>query len=394
MKFRIEIQPGTAADAFARLKDDWQSLFAASEAAPFLSWEWMSVWFDHFGEGREPVILKAYRGKFLAGILPMFRETKRFAGMSLQKLALMGGGIGGADHLDVISRPCDKSQVLEATLSYLDEHEKSETISFEALDQSSATLHALKQRSAASGLRHSRVTENITAVCPQIDLAAGWEAVLKAGKRGDNFKRKLKKIGRESGFEFRSVTSPTETADAFEQFLRLHEKRWENAGGSELSGHPRLISFQRRVVAELSAAGLIRFDELWLGGECRASIYGLDDGQTFYYYNSGYDLEFSNLSVGLVLLGLSVKNAVERGVTLYDFLRGDETYKSDWANRRVELIDLRLSRPTAAVLAGEIFGSGISKLKAAAKAAIPQTVAEPLANWRRSWSRNYQLSQR
>ncbi|MGB5015460.1 MAG: GNAT family N-acetyltransferase, partial [Pyrinomonadaceae bacterium] len=154
------------------------------------------------------------------------------------------------------------------------------------------------------------------------------------------------------------------------------------------------ISFQRRVVAELSAAGMIRFDELWLGGECRGSIYGLDDGTTFYYYNSGYDLEFSNLSVGLVLLGLSVQNAVERGVTLYDFLRGDETYKSDWANRRVELINFRISRPTAPVLAGEVFGSGISKLKAAAKAAIPQTVAEPLANWRRSWSRNYQLSQR
>ncbi|MBK7931947.1 MAG: GNAT family N-acetyltransferase [Acidobacteria bacterium] len=394
MKYRIEIQLGTAAEAFAGIKDDWQALFAVSEGAPFLSWEWMSVWFDQFGEDREPVILKAYRGETLAAILPMFRETKRFAGMSLQKLALMGEGIGGADHLDVISRPCDKSQVLDAILAYLNEHERCETISFEALDQSSATLNVLKQRAATSGIRHSRVSENVASVCPQIDLAAGWEAVLKAGKRSDNFKRKLKKIGRESGFEFRSVTSPTETDAAFVRFLRLHEKRWENAGGSELSGHPRLISFQRRVVAELSAAGMIRFDELWLGGECRGSIYGLDDGTTFYYYNSGYDLEFSNLSVGLVLLGLSVQNAVERGVTLYDFLRGDETYKSDWANRRVELINFRISRPTAAVFAGEVVGGGISKLKAAAKAAIPQMVAEPLANWQRSWSRNYQLSQR
>ena len=67
MKYRIEIQPGTAAEAFAGIKDDWQALFAVSEGAPFLSWEWMSVWFDQFGEGRQPVILKAYADNFATG---------------------------------------------------------------------------------------------------------------------------------------------------------------------------------------------------------------------------------------------------------------------------------------------------------------------------------------
>lgn len=390
----IKVEQIRNTDALSAIRDEWQVLFRSSNLSPFSSWEWTSAWFENFGAGLSPVVLKTVRNGNLIGILPMYETTTKFAGMSYRRLGLLGDAAGGADHLDVICRPEDRVETIAAILDYLNEHEPSESISFDNVDSGSVILDALVAGSRKTGVRRSRVSRSVIDVCPQIDLTAGWESVLSQSKRADNFKRKLKKLAKLPGFEFRSVTSPEETDDAFERFLDLHEKRWKNAGGSELSGHPRLIAFQRQLVKRLAAAGMIRFDELWLDGKCRSSIYGLDNGQTFYYYNSGYDQEFSNLSVGLVLLGLSVRSAVERGTTLYDFLRGDETYKSDWANRRVELVNFRQSRPTAAIIANEIFTGGIGMVRAAARSALPQSLTEPLANWRRSWSRNYQLSGR
>lgn len=391
---RFVIQEGPSGDVFAAVKQQWNDLYAESDCSPFSSWEWTSTWFRHFGEGRSPVILCVHRGSDLIAILPLFREKKRFAGMRINRLGMIGEGIGGADHLDIISRPEDRLDAIESILEYLSESESCETVAFENLDGGSVTLETLRKHTRKSDMRYIRSSESVVAVCPQIDLAAGWEAVLSESRRCDNFKRKLKKLAKMPGFEFRSVTSPSETSPAFDRFLHLHEKRWANSGGSELSGHPRLISFQRQIVGELAAAGMIRFDELWLDGECRSSIYGLDSGCTFYYYNSGYDLDFGNLSVGLVLLGLSIEAAVERGATLYDFLRGDETYKADWANRRTELVNMRLSLGTPAVIAYEAFGHGVERFKRAAKRLVPSSLTEPLANWRRSWNRNHQLSGR
>ncbi len=381
-------------DVLSAIRGEWQALFGSSNLSPFSSWEWMSTWFKNFGEGLSPVILKTVRDGKLTGILPMFQTTTKFAGMSYRRLGLMGDGAGGADHLDVICRPEDRVESIAAILDYLNAHEPSETISFDNIDSGSVMLNALIAGSRKAGVRRNRVSRSVIDVCPQIDLTEGWESVLSRSKRADNFKRKLKKLAKLPGFDFRSVTSTDETDDAFERFLDLHEKRWKNAGGSELSGHPRLIAFQRQLVKRLAAAGMIRFDELWLDGKCRSSIYGLDNGQNFYYYNSGYDQEFSNLSVGLVLLGLSIRSAIERGNMMYDFLRGDETYKSDWANERTELVSLRLGRNTPLAIAQDGFGRVLSEMKGFAKNALPSEVAESIGNWRRSKKRSLQLSGR
>jgi len=119
---------------------------------------------------------------------------------------------------------------------------------------------------------------------------------------------------------------------AFDRFLNLHESCWAHRGGSGAFYDQTSREFQRAVVTQISKASLVRFDELWVEGECRASIYGLDNGHTYYFFLSGYDLDWSANSVGLVLLGLSLEDASARGIKVYDFLRGAEPYKFDWAN--------------------------------------------------------------
>ena len=380
--------------AFADVRREWQELFAASGVAPFLSWEWSRAWFESFGEGKLPHFVTAHSGNRLVGILPMFSEEKRRLGMRIKRLGLVGEGIGGADYLGLIARAEDRPEVLSAMLERLFSDEGRDAMRFEYVAADSDFAAELRRPKLATDNGFGRMRETVSAACPQIDLAAGWDAVLQQSKRSSNFKRRLKQIEKLPGYEFRSVTDPADTSAAFERFLSLHQRRWAESGGSELSGHPRLIEFQRRLVPDIAAAGLLRFDELWFGGECRGSIYGLDDGRTFYYYNAGYDLGSANLSVGLVLLGLSVRASVTRGVTLYDFLRGDEAYKSDWAHRRAELVNVSLHRNARLAFADEGIGRAISAAKTFSAGLLPSQTTETFKAWRRAWRRNYQFSGR
>lgn len=392
---RVTIQQAdSVGDVFAAIRSEWKTLFSEVGGSPFVSWEWMSVWFENFGEKKSPYILKAFVDDKLVGILPMFVSNGKIFGMTYNKLSMMGSGIGGADHLDVIAGPAEKPVIARSIIEFLQNAGNRHQLSLENIPADSETLQILRAHNREKNTSFPRLTETTVANCPQIGLADGWEAVLDRSRRKSNFKRKLKQLEKVPGFEYRTISTPSETDSAFERFLALHDKRWEKAGGSELSGHPRLADFQRRVVNELSLAGLIRFDELWAEGNCLASIYGLDDGRAFYYYNSGYDLDRSNLSAGLVLIGLSIKNAIERGNTVYDFLRGDEAYKFDWADRSQDLITIKLSGNAFPVVAHDRIEQCFGQMRKISKAVLPSGTMEIIANWRRAWKRNYVLSGR
>jgi CelD/BcsL family acetyltransferase involved in cellulose biosynthesis len=385
---RVFIQNGSASEVFAGIAAEWRQLFAAAGCSPFLSWEWQSAWFESFGDRKTPLILKAYRGEKLIGILPLYMEKRKVIGMPFNRLAFIGTGVGGADYLDIIGLPQNRSEIMSAMLEFLQTEGSFDSIRLESIIDVSETARYLRNVVP----ERLRISESVGAACPRIDLTAGWTAVLEHSKRAANFKRRFKKLKKMPGFEFRSITTPAEIGEAFERFLRLHENRWANEGGSELTGHPRLVSFQRRLVPALAEAGLVRFDELWIEGECRSSAYGLDDGRSFYYYNSGFDREFSHLSVGLVLLGLSVKHAIERGNSYYDFLRGDETYKFDWANCQTNLVTISVNRHTFPVIASDGIGRGWATLRNVTRSVLPSRTIETLSAWQRTRKRNYQLS--
>lgn len=389
---QITIEKVVTENAFELLREEWKHLFAATGCSPFLSWEWLSTWYKAFGENRSLFILRICREDELIGLLPLCLQNKKVFGMNLKQLGFIGEETGGADYLDLIVKSGDKAEILPAIFGFLKQENCFDSICLESLSSDSSTVGFLQNFDKDETERRLRRVERTTEICPRINLAGGWETVLKQSKRASNFKRRRKQLEKMPNFEFRSVASPAETAAAFERFYRLHEKRWSKDGGSELSGHPRLVSFQRDLVRTLGESGLLRFDELWVEGECRASVYGLDDGRAFYYYNSGYDLEWANFSVGLVLIGLSVEAAIERGNTIYDFLRGNETYKFDWANEEAELVTISLNRKTLPAFAQEAKNLAWIHLREISKNALPSDFIGKLKKRQREWERAYRLS--
>ncbi len=68
-----------------------------------------------------------------------------------------------------------------------------------------------------------------------------------------------------------------------------------------------------------------------VGGEMLANQYCLFEWDgTVGLYNSGFHPDRAALSPGVVLLGHLIRDAIERGKTCFDFLRGEERYKYEF----------------------------------------------------------------
>ncbi len=381
----VEVLQG--ASAIDALRDEWQALFRVAGASPFLSWEWMSAWHQSLNQQRTPYLLCARLGGVLIGLLalgveelPVFGSVKR-----VRRLSLLGEGFGGADYLDLLAKPETAPAAATAIFDHLARKTDFDLLELDGLAADSPNLALLAERFESSQqFRHRCATRF---VCPQIELAGDWSSLLKRSRRSDNFKRRLRQIRNYNGFEYRSVTAPAEAEAALERFFTLHDARWAAQGGSDFTGHASLRAFHRDLVQRLAQAGLLRFDELWIEGACRASIYAIDDGQRYCFYNSGYDQAWKHASPGLVLLGLSIEAALQRGVKYYDLLRGDEGYKFDWSTTTRQTVAVQVARRRLPVLLWLAQQQAQESLRERLKALLPTQTAETARRWYRAQKR-------
>jgi len=61
-----------------------------------------------------------------------------------------------------------------------------------------------------------------------------------------------------------------------------------------------------------------------------ACFYGFYNNSRLAYFNGGFNLDYTKLSLGTLLVKELVNDCIERGLSKFDFLRGNETYKTKW----------------------------------------------------------------
>ncbi len=150
---RIAIEKCDGKDAFETLREEWRQLFTATESSAFLSWEWLSVWYQWFGADRTPFILKAYRDNRLIGLFPLCSQEKKVLGMRLERLAFIGEEVGGADYLDLIAKTEDKAEIYSAIFEFLKRENRFDLISLENMASDSAIVAILQNQNGQASLR-------------------------------------------------------------------------------------------------------------------------------------------------------------------------------------------------------------------------------------------------
>lgn len=336
---RVVVAEGPA--RLAALEAEWRRLFDdAGAPSPFLSWEWLSCWWAAFGGARRLRLLEARdAGGALAGVLGLVRRGGARPGRRWQ---LLGNGLGGADGLDALVAGPRAAEARAALLGAALDEGGWEVLDLEDLPCGSPSVKVLGALAAARGL-DLRVSRRF--VCPGFALRGTFQEHLARIRRRETYGRRVRWLERQPGFRI-EVAGAGEAEAAMRDLLRLHRLRWRAEGGSYGIPPGPAEELHVALAPRLAARGWLRLYRLFVGGAAVAAVYGLELGGRFYYYQSGYDPAWSARSPGLVLVGRTVEDAYARGLTDYDFLRGEEGYKLDWTADRRETCAVRVRAPS------------------------------------------------
>ena len=360
---------------------EWRALNARARAGNmFLSPDWLEPWWAHFGDGREQQIICVREGGKLIGVLPLFSETVRLGGVEVRRLAFLGDGETGCDYLDAIAEPGREREVLDHCLEALMKLPW-DLCDLDGVWRESFTAGQLAARFLPRGgevIRDSRLRY----VCPHIPLTGTYDQYLQTLSRRENLRRREKWILRQPGVSISCAKSPEEAPKATEEFLQLHRARWAVEGGSDGLTDDRHEQFHREASQRLAQSGALRMYTLYAARRPVASVYGVVHGDKFNYYQSGYDPNWASRSVGLVLLARTVSDAFTDGLREFDFLRGNEGYKGEWARGERWTIELRLWRGARGRAARAALGASLFA-RETVKAAIPARALDALRKTRR-----------
>jgi CelD/BcsL family acetyltransferase involved in cellulose biosynthesis len=329
---------------FTALREEWNELLADSDGdGLFLSWEWMHCWWRHLAEERRLRLITVRRDGHLIALAPLARRGRRWRRLfPFPALEFLGAGEAGSDHLDVVVRRGYAAEALPAL---------AEAVADTGL---MLELSRLKDDAQAAALARVCGGRGWTAehaavdVCPYIDLTGldwpGFLAGLGTAHRY-NLRRRLRGLEKHWTVSFERAADEGQRAAALAELIALHQHRWRRRGEPGAFHSAALRAFHGELSRITLERGWLRLYRLKLDGRTVAAIYGFLYHGTFYFYQSGFDAEFQRHSVGLAIMALAIRSAIEEGAHTYDFLCGNEAYKSLWTERRRPLRRLMLYPP-------------------------------------------------
>jgi CelD/BcsL family acetyltransferase involved in cellulose biosynthesis len=313
---------------FLGLREEWSELVRASVTdSPFLTWEWLHTWWTHLCGSRQLALLTVRRGNSLIAVAPLSISRDRLPWLS--HLEFLGTGWAGSDYLDVIAPSDAEDECVGVMSDWL--RRQRHSLYLDHVPGEGATSARLAARLGGQGW-HVRMWPSGS--CPFARLAGHcWDSYLATltPSHGSRFRRDLATLNKKFIVGFNQVASEGERQDALAALMKFHDQRWTHRGGSTAFRTPALRGFHQEVTRRALQGDWLRMFVLTLNDRPAAVAYCFLRNGRYYLYQHGFDAEYGHYSVGLVMLGLSIRRALDEGACEFDMLWGDEPYKFRWA---------------------------------------------------------------
>jgi len=300
----------------ARYNLRWSSVFVLPG--------WLRVWWQSFGDGAELYLRTVRQGEEIIGIAPLFFRDKT---------AALIGSADVCDYLDFVPARGREEEFFSVLLDDLIERGVS-YLDLGPLRPDSTVLNYLV---AIARNRNYPVLCQEEGVSVELDLPATWDEYLAAlaTKQRHEVKRKLRRLDEAGNIAYRCIeVSPPQVDGFMDTFLRLFALSREEKAEFMT---PHRESFFRSLAGAMAEAKLLRLGVLELNAVTVAMIMGFDYNDTMYLYNSAYDPDYRQLSVGLLSKVLCLKDSIEGDKKKFDFLKGGEPYKYQLGGSEIPL---------------------------------------------------------
>ena len=340
-------------EGFDQLQQEWDAAALASlDPNVFLTWGWLRTWWRHFGEGSADARLHLVVMRDDEGIVaaaPLFKATSRVGPLRSTTLRQIGYDAGDYGGILLVRRP---EEAVELLLAHLADELRGDVGGAVLSRLASDSVSLDRLRSGLAGHDDIVATEVVPpdAVCPFIDVSGGYDLVKPLRK--NRVPQRLRRLGERHEVVFAEHSGPT-LEQGITWLTELHERRWADRA-EEFQGllaDAASEAFLADAIRALDAAGWLRLMTVTADGRPIAVRLDFEYAGRIYMLKNAIDPDFNEFGPGHITHARVLEEGMARGVTEFDFLRGDHPYKRRWANGERHLVALNLSRPG---LAGEL----------------------------------------
>jgi CelD/BcsL family acetyltransferase involved in cellulose biosynthesis len=301
------------------LRPEWDALVERTGVGPFLSWDFLAIWLDHFDAGKTPrvITVRDGRGRLVAA-LPLVERRSLVAGVPLRELRSASNA--HSCRFDVLAE--EPERIAPLLLSHLLQDRGWDLLRLLDVPDGGAGW-ALLRAARRGGLRvHTWESQH----SPWFAL----EAVKISPHFRANLRRRRRRLAERGRVSFRRWTGGEDLEARLERFFKLEASGWKGSRGTAIALEPRLRGFYRELARSQSARGSMVLSELRVGERLVAGHFALECGGTYYLLKPGYDEALADCSPGQLLVEEVVAEARSRGLQTFDFLGPDMAWKRDW----------------------------------------------------------------
>jgi CelD/BcsL family acetyltransferase involved in cellulose biosynthesis len=194
---------------------------------------------------------------------------------------------------------------------------------------------------------------------PVITMPEGWNATYArrtSSKTRSQHRRRLGRLEELGALEFTTARSGAELDEALEESFRLHELRWRSRSDADLSGYASEAGriFHRRAALRLAHDDIVRITLLRLDGRAIAFHYWFSHRGVMTVHRLAFDPAYGDCSPGLLTTHEAIAAASTEGCTEVAFLRGEDRYKLELADRVEPVYWTAAGRPIALLRRAEL----------------------------------------
>ncbi len=287
-------------EKLSQCAESWDTIFEqAQNSSPFISYEWYHALSSKLLKTDPEVILFSDDHKPV-GVFPASIENNTMQLIGDERVT---------DINDVMCLPGYECNMFEKVAQFVESNRLH--VDLFPLDPNSSLIRYLPRFLNA-------LTVDEADTCPILTLPDSWDKYLGflSGKSRHELRRKLRKA-----MGARLKTVEPEQIDILFRSMSISDKNKKDFL------QPDTRAFFKMLALLFHKKGWLRFRAAFVNSRLIAAIFAFSFRKRIYLFNTGFEPEYGDMSPGIVLIGLDIKEAIEAGFQVYDFLRGAEDYK-------------------------------------------------------------------
>ena len=318
-------------DRFLELKHEWNNLLErSSDSHIFLTWEWQSTYWKHFGEDKDLRILCIRDKDKIIAIAPLRQSRYGFAyflGYNVIEPLGYRAGLSSYSGLILSERA---AKCLKLFLNHLSERDDWDFIYLFDVPGTSRIPELLPEVSGA--IPSFEFTQGV--MCPYVSVPNSMEIFMKglSKKFRKNLRAYLRNLKKDyQRVELKRYDEFGSVEDAMKICFDLHQQIMKSEGLPGVFGTQKIREFSLDVAKRFASKGWLALYFLTANDKPIAVLYCVEYKQKMYAYVSGRDLNYSEYSVGNLILGKVMEKCVQKKMKEFDLLKGGDRYKFRWA---------------------------------------------------------------